>query len=635
MAETLRDLKVTIKLDNSEFKTGISGVEKQCNSLTKTVKKVATAIAGAFVVKKVVEFGTAIAKVGVEYNALKEQSKVTWTTLLGSQEQAISQLERIEKFAASTPFSKMGVDQMAKYLHNAGYEGDAVFDTLTKIGDMGSAFGVQEESLVELTRQFSQVQQAGYAYTEDLNILADRGIPIYQAIADQVGVTVAEVKKMASEGKLTADIYNSAIDSMATTTAGAMEAQSKTFNGMMSTLQDNLTTVAGLITEKLFTALSGLLEKLLPVVEAFANAYKETGSFKTALLEAMEAMGLEKWIEFGKEVKSVCIEIKDLTIAFLENEQLITTITIVLGTLTAAVLAFNAATIASKISLVAQEAILWAMITAETVATTVTSALATAIAFLTSPITLVIAAIGALIAIIYLLIKNWDAVKEAASNALDWIVQKWQDACEWFENEILTPLTTGWNNFWTGVKTGASNALANLQNIWSGCVGWFKSTIISPVSSAFKGLWEGIKSFLTNPLEGIKTMFRDAFNWIINKVNTLIGGLNKIKLPDFLGGGGINIPKIPTLWKGSNYTLGGLTLVGEQGPELVDMPRGASVTPAHKTEQLLNTTNAAPQQVSIVVQTMLDGKVLAETVTPYTDIVSGNRLNLSKRGVLV
>lgn len=600
MAETLRDLKVTIKLDNSEFKTGVSGVEKQCNSLTKTVKKVATAIAGAFVVKKVVEFGTAIAKVGVEYNALKEQSKVTWTTLLGSQEEAISQLERIEKFAASTPFSKMGVDQMAKYLHNAGYEGDAVFNTLTKIGDMGSAFGVQEDSLVELTRQFSQVQQAGYAYTEDLNILADRGIPIYQAIADQVGVTVAEVKKMASEGKLTADIYNAAIDSMAATTAGAMDAQSKTFNGMMSTLQDNLTTVAGLITEKLFSALSGLLEKLLPVVEAFANAYKETGSFKTALLEAMEAMGLEKWIEFGAEVKSVCDKVKDLTTAFFENEQLITTIAIVLGTLTAAVLAFNAATILSNASLVAQEVILNAMILAETIATATTTALGTAIAFLTSPVTLVIAAIGALIAIIYLLIKNWDAVKEAASKCWDWIVQKWQGACEWFKNVILTPLTTGWNSFWTGVKTGASNAWANLQNAWSGCVGWFKSAIINPVSSAFKGLWDGIKSFLTNPLEGIKTMFRNAFNWIIGKVNSLIGGLNKIKMPDWvpgLGGKGINIPKIPTLWKGSNYTLGGLTLVGEQGPELVNMPRGASVTPAHKTEQMLNNAGGAVEIV--------------------------------------
>ena len=234
-------------------------------------KKVGGLLAGAFAVKKVVDFAKKVATVGIEYNKLKEQSKTTWTTLLGSQEKALEQLDKIEKFAARTPFSKMGVDQMAKYLHNAGYEGDAVFDTLTKIGDMGSAFGVQEESLIEMTRQFSQVQQAGYAYTEDLNILADRGIPIYQAIADEVGVTVAEVKKMASEGKITADIYNAAIDSMAESTEGAMDAQSKTFGGMMSTLKDNLETLAGLLTEKVFNALKGLVEKILPVVEAFTK----------------------------------------------------------------------------------------------------------------------------------------------------------------------------------------------------------------------------------------------------------------------------------------------------------------------------------------------------------------------------
>ena len=56
MAETLKDLKVKIKLDNNEFNSGIQGVQKECNSLTQTVKKVGTAIAGAFVVKKVVEF---------------------------------------------------------------------------------------------------------------------------------------------------------------------------------------------------------------------------------------------------------------------------------------------------------------------------------------------------------------------------------------------------------------------------------------------------------------------------------------------------------------------------------------------------------------------------------------------------
>ena len=208
----LQDLKVKISLDTSQFQREINNVGQQTSSLSSTIKKVGGVVAGAFATKAVVDFGKKVAGVGIEYNALRETSEATWTTLLGSQEEAIAQLDRIEKFAASTPFSKMGVDTMAKYLHNAGYEGEEVFNQLTKIGNMGSAFGVQEESLVEMVRQFSQVQQAGTAYTEDLNILNDRGIPILKALEETTGKTTEEIKKMASEGKLSAEIYNEAID---------------------------------------------------------------------------------------------------------------------------------------------------------------------------------------------------------------------------------------------------------------------------------------------------------------------------------------------------------------------------------------------------------------------------------------
>ena len=615
----LQDLKVKISLDTSQFQKQINNVEKQTSDLSSTIKKVGKVVAGAFATKAVIDFGKKVASVGIEYNALKETSKTTWTTLLGSQEEAIAQLERIEQFAASTPFSKMGVDTMAKYLHNAGYEGDEVFNTLTKIGNMGSAFGVQEESLVEMTRQFSQVQQAGYAYTEDLNILADRGIPIYQALAEATGETVAEVKKMASEGKITAEIYNAAIDSMAQTTDGAMKAQSETFSGMMSTLQDNLTTLSGLLTEKVFGALQGLVEWLNPAVEKFNEIYKETGLFTEALKGALEQMGLEKWVEFAEQIKGAYDRVKELTEAFFENKELLTLIAIGVGTLTAAIVAFNAATIISTASLAAQELILNAMIVAETIATTATTALATAMAFLTSPITLVILAIGALIAILYLLITNWDEVKAAAAKCWDWIVQKWQGACDWFRTTVIDPLKRWWNDFWGGIKTGASNAWEGVKGLWNTCVGWFKNTIINPISSAFKGLWNGIKNFLSNPLEGIKGMFRNAFNWIIDKMNGLINGLNKLQVPDWvplLGGKGINIPNIPKLWKGSNYTLGGLTLVGEQGPELVNMPRGASVMPAHKTRSVLEgigrTEVVGRQTANIYVE--LDGRTLTKVV---------------------
>ena len=278
----LQDLKVKISLDNSQFQSGINNIEKQTSSLGSSMKKLGGIVAGAFAGKAVFDFGKKVASVGMEYNALRETSQATWETLLGSQEAAIAQLDRIEKFAASTPFSQMGVDQMAKYLHNAGYEGEEVFNQLTKIGNMGSAFGIQEDSLVEMTRQFSQVQQAGYAYTEDLNVLADRGIRIFEALAEQTGVSIGEVKKMASEGKITADMYNQAIDSIAATTEDAMAKQSQTFSGMMSTLQDNLSKLAGLLTENLFNAVKGVLEVFLPLVEAFVSAYSQTGSLSEA-----------------------------------------------------------------------------------------------------------------------------------------------------------------------------------------------------------------------------------------------------------------------------------------------------------------------------------------------------------------
>ena len=615
----LQDLKVKISLDTSQFQREINNVGQQTSSLSSTIQKVGGIVAGAFATKAVIDFGKKVAGVGIEYNALRETSQATWTTLLGSQEAAIAQLDRIEQFAASTPFSKMGVDTMAKYLHNAGFEGQAVFDTLEKIGNMGSAFGVQEESLVEMVRQFSQVQQAGTAYTEDLNILNDRGIPILKALEETTGKTTEEIKKMASEGKLSAEIYNEAIEHMASGTDNAMKLQSETFSGMMSTLQDNLSTLSGLLTEQVFNALKGLVEWLNPGIEAFNSIYKETGSFKEAIKGALEELGLDKWVELAEKVKDAYDKVKELTEAFFENEELLTLVGIGLGALTAAIVAFNAATIISTASMVAQELILNAMIIAETIATAATTALGTAIAFLTSPITIVIAIIAALIAIVYLLITHWDEVKEAAAKCWDWIVQKWNGACEWFRNTILEPLKKWWNDFWGGIKTGASNAWEGVKGMWNACVGWFNDTIINPVKTAFSELWEGIKSFLSNPLEGIKNMFKGAFNWIIDKMNGVINGLNKLQVPDWvplIGGKGINIPNIPRLWKGSNFTIGGPTLVGEQGPELVNMPRGASVMPAHKTRSMLEgvgrTEVVGRQTANIYVE--LDGRTITKVV---------------------
>jgi phage-related protein len=78
-------------------------------------------------------------------------------------------------------------------------------------------------------------------------------------------------------------------------------------------------------------------------------------------------------------------------------------------------------------------------------------------------------------------------------------------------------------------------------------------------------------------------------NRIIGLINGVIGGLNKVKLPDWvpgIGGKGVNIPLIPKLAKGTNYWQGGIAQVHEKGGEILDLPRGSRVYPHDKSIQM-------------------------------------------------
>lgn len=647
----LQDLKVKISLDNSQFQSGINKVEQQTNTLGSSMKKLGGIVAGAFATKAVLDFGKKVASVGMEYNALKETSQTTWTTLLGSQEEAIAQLERIEQFAAKTPFSQMGVDTMAKYLHNAGYEGDEVFSTLTKIGDMGSAFGVQEDALVEMTRQFSQVQQAGVAYTEDLNILADRGIPIYQALAEATGSTVAEVKKMASEGKITAEVYNAAIDSMAATTQGAMDAQSQTFSGMMSTLQDNLTKLAGLLTENLFNAVKGVLDVFLPLIEAFVQAYSESGSlseaFASVLGPALEEMGIkvdglklvwETFTNFLNDVYNSMIAplfdgfremVGDTAQKFSENSDSIMNIFENVGDVLSDVWdsvikpmwdAFME--VLFTLWKVYNDNIgnilkLWETFSQalkkvwDSIVKPVWEALMEAVKKVWGIFQEYLPEIQRIVDEVFGMIQSlWETVLKPALDAIGGFLQN-----------VLLPI---WDTVFTyGILPVVETVFQTIIKLWDNSLKPMLQGIIDFLSGVFTGdwkkIWSGLSNFFGGIWEGMKTMAKAPMNYIINMLNKVIDGLNTLQVPDWvplIGGKGINIPRIPKLWKGSNFTLEGPTLVGEQGPELVNMPRGASVMPAHKTRSVLEgvgrTEVVGRQTANIYVE--LDGRTITKVV---------------------
>lgn len=171
----------------------------------------------------------------------------------------------------------------------------------------------------------------------------------------------------------------------------------------------------------------------------------------------------------------------------------------------------------------------------------------------------------------------------------------------------VTGLIKGdWGKVWEGIKQIFGSVWTGIKSVASTAINYVKSTI-SNVLNGIKGIWEnvwnGITSFASTVWEGIKdtfsagvgTMrdiftrmgdaisspFKSAFNGIARAWNNTVGKLS-FEVPNWvpaMGGKGWSAPKIPMLAAGGTALAAGWSLIGEEGPELLHMPRGASVVP--------------------------------------------------------
>ena len=123
------------------------------------------------------------------------------------------------------------------------------------------------------------------------------------------------------------------------------------------------------------------------------------------------------------------------------------------------------------------------------------------------------------------------------------------------------------------IAGGLTNAMTTIQPIISALTGVL-SNLINFIKNIFAGnwsaAWENVVGMFKNYWEYLKSIFTAPINFIIDGINALIGGLNKLKIPDWvpgIGGKGINIPLIPKLAAGG-FT-DGLSIAGEAGMEAV------------------------------------------------------------------
>jgi len=110
------------------------------------------------------------------------------------------------------------------------------------------------------------------------------------------------------------------------------------------------------------------------------------------------------------------------------------------------------------------------------------------------------------------------------------------------------------------------------------------------VVGAFTGIWDSVKSTAQTALDGLVGIVKGIINTVIGAVNGFIGKVNGVvsKAGEIPGVPDIGqIDTIPYLAKGTNFFSGGAAIVGEKGPELVNLPRGSQVFSNQKTQDMM------------------------------------------------
>jgi hypothetical protein len=168
-----------------------------------------------------------------------EQQQMAFRTMLGDAGKARAMIKDIQAFAAATPYETPEITRATKQLLAYGFAQQELIPTMKTLGDVASGLNIP---LGQLSYLYGTVRTAGYAGLIDIRQFANRGIPIWEELSKVTGKTVKELtstrglkvpfavveqafKNMSGEG---GKFYN------------MMEAQSGTFNGLVSTFKDNI-----------------------------------------------------------------------------------------------------------------------------------------------------------------------------------------------------------------------------------------------------------------------------------------------------------------------------------------------------------------------------------------------------------
>jgi tape measure domain-containing protein len=278
----LGDLIVRVGADTREFNRELGKIQRKIRETSDNIMDMGKAMSMG-VTLPIAGLGAAAVKAAADLETMETQ----FISLTGGAEQAAAMVDQLNQFAAATPFQIEEIAGAARQLLAAGTDISQVNEQLQFLGDIAATSGA---SIEEITAIFAKVQAKGKVELENLNQLAERGIPIFKALSDATGLPASEL----GAGAVSVQQFNDVLKGFAQEggfAAGAMERLSQTAAGKFSTAMDNLKQAGAEIGRVLLPYVTAAIDKVTELAGKFMNLDEGTQKTIVAIAGIAAAIG--------------------------------------------------------------------------------------------------------------------------------------------------------------------------------------------------------------------------------------------------------------------------------------------------------------------------------------------------------
>ena len=278
----LGDLIVKIGADTRQINSELGKLRRNVKQTADNIKGLGQSMSMALTLP-VAGLGLAAVKAAADLETMETQ----FVSLTGGAEQAGQMVDKLNKFAAATPYEIEGIASAARQLIAAGTDVNDVTNQLQYLGDIAAVSGVPIEEMAAI---FAKVQAKGKVELENLNQLAERGIPIFTMLSEATGLLPSEL----GAGAVSVDLFNETLMKMSQEGGfafGAMQNLSQTAAGKFSTAMDSLKMAAASLGEVLLPFATAAIEKVTELAEKFTALDKETKTVIVVIGGVVAAIG--------------------------------------------------------------------------------------------------------------------------------------------------------------------------------------------------------------------------------------------------------------------------------------------------------------------------------------------------------